>query len=322
VCLAKTSCCEIAGATNAEILRENGLGSKRTKSQRSNSNWSKGLSRLPRSAPSAGAAARPYRNNTPAAIPPARKLPHSPELPPFHREHVVQRILARWRAIDLSYLLTGGQEEELRGHPSIRHEELTAMTNGTRAALSVLAIPALLVALTAGTSAQQRRAAPGAVLPSLYDLKTTTLLGKSADLSAYRGKVTLVVNVASYCGFTPQYTGLEKLHRELSGKAFSVLGFPSNDFGEQEPGSPQEILEFCKRTYDVTFPMFAKVVTKPGPDQSPIYKFLSGIGHLPAWNFAKYVVGKDGRVVAFFPSEVTPDAAELRGAIDNALAAK
>ena len=169
-------------------------------------------------------------------------------------------------------------------------------------------------------SAQQRQSPSGAV-GSLYDLKTTTLLGQPADLGIYRGKVTLVVNVASYCGYTPQYTGLEKLHRELSGKAFSVLGFPSNDFGEQEPGSPQEITEFCRKTYDVTFPMFAKVVTS-GPGQSPIYKFLWSAGHLPAWNFAKYVVGKDGRVLAFFPSEVTPEAPELRRAIDTALAAK
>ena len=175
---------------------------------------------------------------------------------------------------------------------------------------------------TAGMSAQQPRGPSGAAVSSLYDLKTTTLLGKPADLSAYRGKVTLVVNVASYCGFTPQYAGLERLHRELSGKAFSVLGFPSNDFGEQEPGSPQEITEFCRRTYDVTFPMFAKVVTVPGPDQSPIYKLLGSTGHLPAWNFAKYLVGKDGKVVAFYPSEVTPDAPELRRAIDAALAAQ
>ena len=91
-------------------------------------------------------------------------------------------------------------------------------------------------------------------MSSFYDLKTNTLLGKPADLGDYRGKVTLVVNVASYCGFTPQYKGLEKLHRELSGKGFAVLGFPSNDFGEQEPGSAQEIAEFCKLTYDVTLP--------------------------------------------------------------------
>ena len=158
-------------------------------------------------------------------------------------------------------------------------------------------------------------------MPSFYDLKTSYLDGKPADLSVFRGKVTLVVNVASKCGFTPQYEGLEKLNKELSGKGFAVLGFPSNDFGQQEPGTAQEIAQFCKLTYGVTFPMFAKVVTKAGPDQSPIYKLLGSSGHLPAWNFSKYVVGKDGQILAFFPSEVTPESADLRGAITKALAA-
>ena len=179
---------------------------------------------------------------------------------------------------------------------------------------------ASIVVLTAGVSAQQP-ASRGAV-SSFYDLKTTTLLGKPADLGDFRGKVTLVVNVASYCGFTPQYKGLEKLHRDLSGKGFAVLGFPSNDFGEQEPDGPEEIASFCKRTYDVTFPMFSKVVTA-GAGQSPIYTFLarSSGGRLPAWNFAKYLVGKDGKVIAFYPSEVTPESQQLRRAIDTALAA-
>jgi len=159
-------------------------------------------------------------------------------------------------------------------------------------------------------------------VPSFYDLKTSYLDGKPADLSVFRGKVTLVVNVASKCGFTPQYEGLEKLNKELSGKGFAVLGFPSNDFGQQEPGTAQEIAQFCKLTYGVTFPMFSKVVTKPGPDQSPIYKLLGSTGHLPAWNFSKYVVGKDGQILAFFPSDVTPESAELRGAITKALAAR
>src|ERR1051325_1990847 len=115
-------------------------------------------------------------------------------------------------------------------------------------------------------------AAPGGTVPSFYDLKTTYLDGKPADLGIFRGKVTLVVNIASKCGFTPQYEGLEKLNRELSGNGFAVLCFPSNDFGQQEPGTPQEIAQFCKLTYDVTFPMFGKVVTKAGPGQSPVYK--------------------------------------------------
>jgi len=156
---------------------------------------------------------------------------------------------------------------------------------------------------------------------SFYDLKTKTLLGKDGNLAQYKGKVSLVVNVASKCGFTPQYEGLEKLQREMQGKPFNVLGFPSNDFGQQEPGSPQEIAQFCKLTYGVTFPMFSKVVTKSGPDQSPVYTLLGSTGHLPAWNFSKYVVGKDGKILAFFPSEVTPESPELRGAIMKALAA-
>ena len=157
---------------------------------------------------------------------------------------------------------------------------------------------------------------------SFYDLQTRTLQGQPADLAAYKGKETLVVNTASECGYTPQYEGLEKLHRELSPRGFAVLGFPSNDFGGQEPGSAQEIAEFCRKNYGVTFPMFAKLSTQPGPDQSPIYRYLGASGNLPRWNFSKYVIGKDGRVIAFFPSAVTPESAELRSAIAKALAAK
>ena len=155
---------------------------------------------------------------------------------------------------------------------------------------------------------------------SLYDLKMARLSGEPADLSAYKGKVTLVVNVASQCGFTPQYAGLETLYRELAPKGFAILGFPSNDFGGQEPGSAEEIGQFCQKNYGVTFPMFAKVVTKAGPDQSPVYAFLGESGSLPQWNFSKYVIDKDGKVAAFFPSRVAPDAPELRAAIEKALA--
>jgi len=155
---------------------------------------------------------------------------------------------------------------------------------------------------------------------SFYDLKTKTLLGKDGNLAQYKGKVSLVVNVASKCGFTPQYEGLEKLQREMKGKAFNVLGFPSNDFGAQEPGTAEEIAQFCKLTYDVTFPMFEKVVTRTGSGQSPIYSFLGQTGKLPAWNFSKYVVDKQGKVVAFVPSDGTPEDLKLRDAIAKALA--
>jgi glutathione peroxidase len=172
-------------------------------------------------------------------------------------------------------------------------------------ALCVLAIASVL-------SAQQSQ--------SFYDLKTNALDGKPADLTQYKGKVSLVVNVASKCGYTPQYAGLEKLHREMKGKGFNVLGFPSNDFGGQEPGSAEEIATFCRTTYDVTFPLFEKLVTKRGSGQSPIYAFLGTSGKLPAWNFSKYVIDKQGRIVAFFPSEVTPEDPTLRAAITKALA--
>jgi len=154
---------------------------------------------------------------------------------------------------------------------------------------------------------------------SFYALQTTTLQGKPASLADYAGKVTLVVNVASKCGFTPQYAGLQKLHDEFASRGFSVLGFPSNDFGGQEPGTAEEIATFCQKNYGVTFPMFAKVVTKAGEGQSPIYAFLGKGGELPAWNFGKYLVGRDGKVVAYFPSKVAPESKELRDAIEKAL---
>jgi glutathione peroxidase len=186
--------------------------------------------------------------------------------------------------------------------------------------LITLAAAALLYVVPA--AGQQPASSAGASVKSFYDLQTKTLKGEPANLAMYRGKVSLVVNVASKCGYTPQYEGLEKLQKDIGGKDFNVLGFPSNDFGGQEPGTAQEIEQFCKLTYGVTFPMFEKVVTKDGPTQSPIYSFLGKSGNLPAWNFSKYVIDKEGNIVAFFPSKVKPDAPELRAAIDKALAAK
>jgi glutathione peroxidase len=154
---------------------------------------------------------------------------------------------------------------------------------------------------------------------SFFDLTTHTLDGKPQALSAYRGKVLLVVNTASECGFTPQYAGLEKLHEQYASRGFEVLGFPSNDFGGQEPGTPAEIERFCSTSYRVTFPLFEKVKTK-GPDRSPVYSFLTKEHGEPRWNFHKYLVGKDGRVVAAFPSKLAPESPELRTAIDQALA--
>lgn len=155
---------------------------------------------------------------------------------------------------------------------------------------------------------------------SLHAFKTTTLEGQPADLSAWKGKVVLVVNTASECGLTPQYAGLEALHRDLSGRGFAVLGFPCNDFGGQEPGSPAQIREFCSSRYEVSFPLYAKVQTKAGPGQSPLYAWLGEkTGQLPRWNFGKYLVGKDGQVIAAFDSKVSPEDSALRAAIDKAL---
>jgi glutathione peroxidase len=157
-------------------------------------------------------------------------------------------------------------------------------------------------------------------MDSLYNLRTDTLDGKPVDLANYRGKVTLVVNVASECGYTPQYAGLQKLHQELAGKGFAVLGFPSNEFGGQEPGTPAQIQQFCSSKFGVEFPLFAKVETKSGSGQSPVFGLLGkATGKLPNWNFCKYLVGKDGSVLGFYPSKVAPNDAELRAAIDKAL---
>lgn len=155
---------------------------------------------------------------------------------------------------------------------------------------------------------------------NFYSLSTRALDGAPVSLTEYSGKVALVVNVASACGYTPQYAGLQSLYEKLKDRGLIVLGFPSNDFGAQEPGGPQEIRDFCDRTYGVTFPLFEKVVTRAGADQSPIYAALQeASGKLPAWNFAKYLVGRDGAVLGFYEPRVAPDDSVLRGAIETAL---
>jgi glutathione peroxidase len=172
----------------------------------------------------------------------------------------------------------------------------------------------LVVPFMAGTSAAQ---APPS---SFYDLTLTDLEGRKVDMAVYRGKVVLVVNVASYCGYTVQYGGLEKLHREFAPRGFAVLGFPSNEFGAQEPGTPAEIRKFVTENYGVTFPMFAKSIVSPGADQSPAFAFLGSSGKVAKWNFGKYLVGKDGKVIDLFSSDVKPESAKLRRAIEKALA--
>lgn len=158
-------------------------------------------------------------------------------------------------------------------------------------------------------------------MENLYSLKLQTLHGKPADLSAYQGKVLLIVNTASECGFTPQYKGLEALYEKYGSQGLVVLGFPSNDFGAQEPGSDSEIQEFCDLRFRIKFPMFAKASVK-GPEKQPLYAHL--LSHSPsseevAWNFEKFLVGKNGQVLARFKSKVEPESAELVGAIEKAL---
>src|SRR5579871_3395356 len=146
---------------------------------------------------------------------------------------------------------------------------------------------------------------------SLYDFKVNSLEGKEIDFSQYKGKTLLIVNVASKCGYTPQYTDLQKLH-ELYGSKVTLLGFPANNFGAQEPGSNVEIGEFCKKNYGVTFQMFEKVSVK-GEDQHPLYAWLKEkTGQEPTWNFCKYLVKPDG-TVKFFPSKVKPLDPEITG---------
>ncbi|MFO0827807.1 MAG: glutathione peroxidase [Phycisphaerales bacterium] len=189
--------------------------------------------------------------------------------------------------------------------------------------VAIVASAALMATgLAASRPVEDQKAADKWKTTSFYSFKTKTLEGQDADLNAYEGKVCLVVNVASQCGNTPQYEGLEKLYLELKDKGFVVLGFPSNDFGGQEPGTPEEIRKFCTSKYKVTFPMFAKVQTKSGEGQSEIYSYLGArTGSLPNWNFAKYLVGRDGQPIAFFAAKTKPDAKDLREAIDKALTA-
>jgi len=161
---------------------------------------------------------------------------------------------------------------------------------------------------------------PDAAMISIHAFQVQTLDGKPFDLAQYKGKVLLVVNTASECGFTPQYAGLEKLSKDYAAKGLVVLGFPSNDFGGQEPGDAQQIQAFCTKNYGVTFPLFEKVVTKSGPAQSPVFAYLgSATGKLPGWNFCKYLVGKDGKPIAFYSSTTKPNDKDLAAAIDKAL---
>jgi glutathione peroxidase len=174
----------------------------------------------------------------------------------------------------------------------------------------------MLAALLWGASAQ----AAGCP-PSLAHTFLRLQDEKPQALCQYAGKVVLVVNTASYCGYTPQYQGLEALHDKYKGRGLVVLGFPSNDF-EQEKGSNKEIADFCENTYGVKFPMFAASHVK-GPQANALYRQLAvSTGQEPTWNFFKYLVGRDGRIISVYPSKVTPDDPGLLAAIEKQLAVK
>src|SRR5258708_27819204 len=159
----------------------------------------------------------------------------------------------------------------------------------------------------------------------VHDFTLNSIDGKPAPLASYKGKVVLLVNVASRCGCTPQYTGRESIYEKYKNSGFVIVGIPANNFGAQEPGTNQEIKTFCSSKYHVTFPMMAKVSVK-GDDITPLYQFLTDKTMNPQtggeiqWNFTKFLIGPDGQVVTRFEPDVTPDSPQVTSAIEKALA--
>lgn len=162
--------------------------------------------------------------------------------------------------------------------------------------------------------------ASAAPCPPVLSHQVTNIVGEKSDLCEHAGKVVLVVNVASFCGYTPQYLGLQALHEKYKRRGLVILGFPSNDFGKQEPGSDKEIADFCDRTYAVKFEMFSKTSVQPGA--SELYDGLArATGERPKWNFHKYLVSRDGKTVLSFPSKVEPDSPEFMKKVEELLGA-
>ncbi len=161
-------------------------------------------------------------------------------------------------------------------------------------------------------------------MSTIFDFSVDTIDGKSVSLSEYKGSVVMIVNVASKCGFTPQYEGLQELYEQYKERGFTILGFPANNFMWQEPGSDEEIKSFCKINYGVTFPMFSKISVK-GKDIHPLYEFLTSTETNPdysgkiTWNFNKFLIGRDGSIINRFDSKVEPKSDEVIKAIEEAL---
>lgn len=186
---------------------------------------------------------------------------------------------------------------------------------------ALVAAVGIVLIVMRGALAGGAQAATGEAPGTLWAFTPDSLEGKPAPLAQWKGQVALVVNTASKCGLTPQYKGLEALYGEYKDQGFVVLGFPSNDFMGQEPGTADEIRTFCTLNYKVTFPLFAKVKVK-GDAKDGIYGWLTGGGlEEPTWNFTKYLVGRDGKVIARFGPKTTPEDPELRAAIAKALGA-
>jgi len=160
---------------------------------------------------------------------------------------------------------------------------------------------------------------------SIYDIAVKDIDGKDTTLAAYKGEVLLIVNVASKCGYTPQYKNLEAVYQKYQDRGFVILGFPCNQFGGQEPGSDSEIKQFCTSKYDVTFPLFDKIEVN-GPNRHPLYVMLAGeTSPFPGnikWNFNKFLISRDGKILKRFDSKITPDSSEATEAITAALAGK
>jgi glutathione peroxidase len=202
------------------------------------------------------------------------------------------------------------------------------MPSKVHAALVVAAGFALAV-FSGWTSTDDAKSKPSpadtATSPYVLNFKMKRIDGAEEDLGIYKGKVVLIVNVASKCGYTPQYKGLETLYQQHKSDGLVILGFPANNFGSQEPGTDTEIKTFCESKYSVTFPMFSKISVK-GDDAHPLYKRLAAqpapIGGEPKWNFTKYLVDRTGNVVARYDSAVKPDDAKLAARIDELLNAK
>ena len=188
------------------------------------------------------------------------------------------------------------------------------------AALLLALLSAWAAAPASGQTAAAPAAAPAACAPLLQHTFPRLQDEKPQSLCQYAGKVLLVVNTASYCGFTPQYEGLEALHARYSPRGLVVMGFPTNEFGQQEPGDSKQIADFCFNTYGVKFPMFAKTSVK-GVTANPLYvQRANATGQAPRWNFHKYLIDRRGRAVASFASEVTPSDPALVAAVEKALA--